>query len=419
MSSGPATEPLEIPQGRPRGKDMFRALSGRGYRYFAGAQMASMIGLWVQRVVQDWTVLQFTGSAALVGLLILMQFGPNLLLGMWGGLIVDRGNTRRLLMFAQAGATIVSVVLCIFAFSGALSTELIFISVLAMGLLSVIEMPARQVFVNELVAGSALPNAISMNSTIFQTGTMLGPAIGGLLIPVGISWAFLVSAVLQCLSVVLLLGIRETLRPRTPAPRGKGQIIEALRYCLKKPAIFWTLFLLLFVSLIGLNWPVLLTSMADRVFESGGTGYGLYTSAVGVGALLGAVLSLQRRQVRLSSVYLSTIAFMVFKLVSGLVESQAVFVVLIALAGTCSVLMWTAANTTLQSSSNPMIRGRVMSLYLLIAAGGQALGGPTLGVIIEQLSPRWGMVLSGGVPLVAALVTGAVLLARYRRSQSN
>lgn len=394
---------------------MFRALQERGYRLFAGAQLSAMMGLWVQRVVQDWTVLELTGSAALVGFLILMQFGPNLLFGMWGGLIVDRGRTRRILLIAQIGATVVSVLLCIFAFAGAMSAELIFASVLAMGLLSVLEMPARQVFVNELVSGRSLPNAISMNSTLFQTGTMLGPAIGGLLIPVGISWAFLIAAILQCTSVLLLLGIRKTLHTRTPAPRSKGQIIEALRYCVGKPVIFWTLFLLLFVALIGLNWPVLLTSMADRVFESGGTGYGLYMSAVGVGALLGALLSLSRARVRLSSVYVSTIAFMLFKLLSGLVASQTVFVILIGLAGACSVLMWTAANTTLQSNSNHMIRGRVMSLYLLIAAGGQALGGPTLGWIVEHFGARWGMVISGGVPLIAALITGAVLLIRHRR----
>lgn len=394
---------------------MFRALSERGYRLFAGAQMVSMIGLWVQRVVQDWTVLELTGSAALVGLLVLMQFGPNLLFGMWGGLIVDRSAVRRILLIVQVGATVVSVVLCVFAFTGNMSAELIFASVLVMGVLSVLEMPARQVFVGELVSARSLPNAISMNATIFQTGTMLGPAIGGLLIPVGISWAFLIAALLQGSSVILLFAIRAPLRPRTPAPRKKGQIIEALQYCRRKPQIFWTLFLLLFVALIGLNWPVLLTSMADRVFDSGGTGYGLYTSAVGLGAVLGALLSLQRSHVRLRSVYFSTIAFMVFKLVSAFVPSQTVFVILIALAGSCSVLMWTAANTTLQSHSNQMIRGRVMSLYILIAAGGQALGGPLLGVIIEQLGTRWGMALSGGIPLIAALTTGLFLAVRTSR----
>lgn len=260
---------------------MFRALSERGYRLFAGAQMASMIGLWVQRVVQDWTVLELTGSAALVGMLVLMQFGPNLLFGMWGGLIVDRGAVRKILLIVQCGATVVSVVLCVFAFTGNMSTELIFGSVLVMGVLSVLEMPARQVFVGELVSVRSLPNAISMNATIFQTGTMLGPAIGGLLIPVGISWAFLIAALLQGASVVLLFAISAPLRPRVPAPRNKGQIVEALQYCRRKPQIFWTLFLLMFVALIGLNWPVLLTSMADRVFHSGGTGYGLYTSAGG------------------------------------------------------------------------------------------------------------------------------------------
>lgn len=417
VTEGPMTEPLHLPRGRPRGRDMLLALREPGFRLFAIGQTSATIALWVQRVVQDWIVLELTGSAALVGALVLMQFGPTLLFGMWGGLIADRYRTRDALLVVQTGAALVSVALCVFAFAGALTAEVIFAGALLLGLFSVVEMPARQVMVGELVSARALPNAISINSMIFQTGTMVGPAVGGLLIPLGGQWAFLIAAVLMVVYLVMLSMIRVAGSEKQRAPRGKGQIVEALRYCVRKPVIFWTLFLLLFVSLVGLNWPVLLSSMADRVFHSGGTGYGLYTSAVGVGALVGAVLSLQRSSVRLRSVYVATAGFMAFKLASAFVPWEWVFVVLVGFAGCGSVLMWTAANTTLQSHSNRAIRGRVMSLYLLIAAGGQALGGPLLGWIIEHFDPRVGMAISGGVPLVAALATGAVLAYRARRSR--
>ncbi len=195
----------------------------------------------------------------------------------------------------------------------------------------------------------------------------------------------------------------------------KGQIAEALRYCRRKPAIFWTLLLLVFVSLVGLNWPVLLTGMADRVFFSGAAGYGLYTSMVGAGALLGALLSLRRQTVSLRSVYLATALFMTLKLASSFAPEPISFVVLLALAAAGSILMWTAANTLLQFSSNRRIRGRVMSLYLLIAVGGQAFGGLLLGWIVEHAGPRVGMAVSGGIPLAACLVIGGVLALRARR----
>lgn len=406
MSDGPATEPFEIPAGRRRGRDLFLALRAPKFGLYAGGQLASSSAVWVQRIVQDWVVLELTGSAAMVGVLVMFQFGPTLLLGMWGGVIVDRRSTRSVLLVTQAGAAIVAVALTVLAFADALTAPLIYGAVVVVGLFSLVDQPARQVFVGELVGGRALPNAISMNSTIFQVSTMVGPAIGGLLIPIGAPWAFLTGAILALIGLGTLFAVGQPSFPRERAPRGRGQIVEALRYCARKPGISWTLCLLLFVALIGLNWPVLLTSMADRVFASGGTGYGLYTSAVGVGALAGALLSLRRTGVRLRTVYGATGAFMTFKVVSAASPSQVFFVVAIALAGCCSILMWTAANTMLQSSSNRAIRGRVMSLYLLIAVGGQALGGPLLGWIIEHFGARTGMALSGGIPLLAVILLG-------------
>lgn len=416
MSGEPGPEPSEGPHGRRRIGNLFVSLTVPRYGIYASSQLASTIAIFIQRVVQDWVVFELTGNAALVGVLVMFQFGPTLLLGMWGGVLVDRRSTKTILIITQAGAAVIALALTVLAFTQQLSAGLIFAAVGIVGCLQLVDQPARQVYVGEIVGSTHLPNAISLNSSIFQVGTMVGPAIGGLLIPLGSEWAFLSGSILALASLVLLVVLGDPAHPRERAPRSRGQIREALLYCLRTPAIFWTLLVLIFVSLLGLNWPVLLTAMAERVFGTGGTGYGLYTSVVGAGAILGALLSLRRTSVRLRSVYINAVGFMAFKLLAGLVDSQALFVAALALAGCFNVLMWTASNTMLQSSSRRSIRGRVMSLYLLIAVGGQAIGAPVLGWIVEQLSPRWGMIISAGVPLIAALLIGTILAVRHARS---
>ncbi|MFT4136432.1 MFS transporter [Microbacterium sp.] len=416
MVEGTPTEALPVPDRHPRGRGLVRALGIPSFRTYIGGQLASTIAVWTQRIAQDWMVLELTGNVAAVGALVLFQFGPMLLFGMWGGVVVDRHATRRILFLTQSGALLVSVALAVLALSGHLSTASIFVAVTVVGLLSPLDQPARQIYVSELVEPGDLPNAISLSSTTFQVGTMAGPALGGLLLPLGPQWAFLASAGLSVIALLALLAIpRSSLLPRERAPRAKGQIAEALRYCRRKPAIFWTLLLLLFVSLVGLNWPVLLTGMADRVFGSGSTGYGFYTSMVGAGALLGALLSLRRRSVSLRAVYLATAGFMTFKLLAAFAPEPVSFVTLLALSAAGSILMWTAANTLLQFSSNRSIRGRVMSLYLLIAVGGQAIGGLLLGWIVEHAGPRAGLAVSAGIPLLACLGIGGFLLIRARR----
>lgn len=415
MTDAPATDSFPLPDRPPRGRDLVLALAEPTFRVYIAGQLTSSLALWIQRIAQDWLVLEMTGSVALVGALVMAQFGPTLLFGMWGGVVVDRRATKSILVVTQSGTVAVSIALAVFALLGTLSTEMIFAAVLIVGALGVVGQPARQVFVGEIVSHRRLPNAISMNSLVFQVAAMAGPALGGILLPLGGEWAFLVAAVLSAVGLATLLAIRTAaLHHRPRAPKAKGQIVEAFRYCRRKPPILWTLVLLVFVALIGLNWSVLLAAMADRVFLSGSTGYGLYTSALGIGALFGALVSLRRTRASLRSVYLSTMSLMVCKLIAAAAPGPVLFMTFIALSGMAAILMWTAANTLLQSSSNQMIRGRVMSLYLLISVGGQALGGPLLGWMVEHLGARWGLAVSAGVPLLAAMFIGAVLLVRNR-----
>ncbi|MFT4211933.1 MAG: MFS transporter [Microbacterium sp.] len=400
----------------PRRRDPIGALRIPTYRVFIAGQLAAAMAIWIQRIAQDWTVLQLTGDAAVVGALVLFQFGPALFLGMWGGLVVDRNSARVILLVTQTTAAAVAALLALLAFAGLLSTGAIFAAVAVTGLLALVDLPARQVLVAEIAHPAVLPNAISLNATISQLAQMIGPAVGGVLLVIGDRWAFLSAAALAAVDIVTLALVR-TSSPRIPVGEGagRGQIREALVYCIRNRSIRLTFAVLFVVSLIGINWPVLLTSVAERVFDTGATGYGLYTSALGVGALVGALLSLARQGVRLRTVYSATVGFMGFKLLAAFAPSQWLFVALIAASAACNILMWTASNTMVQTSSSLAMRGRVMSLYIVIASGGQAFGGPILGLIVEQLGARWGMALSGGIPLVVTCAIAAAVLRSRKR----
>lgn len=402
---------IHIPKRRPTFLDMVSALRVPNFRIYATAQILALTAVWTQRIAQDWILFQLTGNVKAVGLLALMQFGPILLFGIIGGVIVDRYPKRAIIITAQIVVVTSGLLLAVLSFSGRLEAWHIFVLAAVVGLFSAVDQPARQVFVSELVGRQLLANAVSTNSAIFQTSMLLGPAIAGVLLANwGGGWAFLTAAIGATLSLILLLTIRTAQLTKFPqVPRAKGQVREALTYVRRKPVIFWTLILLGFVSTIGMNWSVLLAPMADHVFESGAQGYGSYNSALAIGALTGAILSMRRMGVRLRSFYGAVIGFASFKIVAVFMPLEWAFMATIAFAGLCSVLMWTAANSLIQTSSNMLVRGRVMSIYLLVAVGGQALGGPLLGTLVDLWGARIGLMISGAIPLMAALILGFIV----------
>lgn len=410
----PPTDIVEISAGGGRWSESVQAFREYNYRLFATGQLFSTTAVWMQRIAQDWLVLELTGSVTAVGFMVVMQFGPILALGMFGGVIVDRYPKRLLIICTQTTVALIGAALATLTLLGLVQAWHVFALAGLLGLVSVIDQPARQVFVSELVTQSALRNAISSNSAIFQVGGMLGPAVSGVLIvSAGSGWAF-ASTVAACLvSLGMLIAIRPSRLYALPTVRrSKGQVREALRYARRKPAIFWTLLLLVFVASLGLNWPVLLAAMAHGVYHSGAAGYGLYNSALAAGSLAGALLSMHRRSVRLRAVVIAVGGFAALKLLSGLSPLEVLFIAAIAAAGLVSILMWTAANALLQLSSNRGIRGRIMALYLLITVGGQAIGGPVLGWVCDVAGARAGMVASSAVPLAAAIAI-ALIVARH------
>jgi MFS family permease len=412
----PVTAPMPVLASPPPWRDTFSSLRVPNFRLFTGSNIVAMTALWIQRIAQDWLVLELSGSVAAVGLTVALQFAPMLFFGLYGGVLVDRYSKRMLLAITQSVSLLASVGLAVLALTGVVEVWHIMLTALVVGLATVIDNPTRQVFVNELVGPKYLRNAISLNSSVFQLGALIGPAIGGvLLVTVGAGWSFAINAV-ACLGVVITMLMLNpaTLHPAPVAPRAKGQLREGLSYVFAKPTILWTVVMVAFVAVFALNMPVLLAAYASDVFDSGPGGYGLFNSLVAVGALAGAVLSTRRTSIRLRAVVITGLVWGIVQAVVAGAPSELVVGILLVLVGFCTLQFLTGANQLIQLSSNVSIRGRVMSVYVLVLLGGQALGGPLMGWLVESYGPQFGMLVSGVVPAVAALVVG-VFLARSGR----
>jgi MFS family permease len=405
------TQPIAVVSEHLPWKHTFISLRVPNFRIFAIGHFVAVIAVWMQRIAQDWMVLELSGSVTAVGITVALQFMPSLFLGPWAGMMADRFAKRKILILCQCLAGILAAVLAALALSGAVEVWHVYIIALVLGLVTVLDQPARQVFVNELVGPKYLRNAISVNSTTFQLGGLIGPALAGLLLTaVGAGWAFAANALACCSTVTMLLLLRkDQLFVSTPAPKRKGMLREGLRYALSKPTIYWPWLMAGFIAVFAMSLPVLLAAFADRVFDVGAGGYGLLNALVALGALCGAVASTRRRQLRLRSVVFCAGMYGVMLCLAALAPSMLVFGAVMVLSGFWCLMFLTGSNQLVQISSNMGIRGRVMSLYIMVLIGGQAIGGPMLGWIAEHADPHVALLVSGGVPALAALTVAVVL----------
>jgi len=397
----------------PEHSSTFAALRVRNYRLFFGGQVVSNTGTWMQRIAQDWLVLELTNSPLAVGITTALQFLPMLLFGLWGGLLADRYPKRRLLMITQSVMGALAVLLAALTLAGSVQVWQVYLIALGLGLATVVDNPARQTFVNEMVPKSLVRNAVGLNSGNFQLARMLGPAVAGVLISaVGIGWAFALNA----LSFVAVLGALAAMRTRELqrmplAPRGPGQLREGLRYVRRTPALLWPIVLVFFVGTFGYNFAIILSAYTKDVFDAGADVYGLLNTVMAAGSVAGALVAARRTSATLSVLFLSAAGVGVGLIVLGLTPWFIPFAGLLVVVGFISVTFNTLGNSSVQLASSPELRGRVMSLYMLVFMGGTPLGSLVVGWITEAWGAPTALVVSGGVCVVAAGVA-AFLAAR-------
>jgi MFS family permease len=406
---------MPVIAGRSPWSETFSSLRVPNFRLFTLSNILAMSGGWMQRITQDWLVLTLSHSVAAVGVTVALQFTPMLVFGLYGGLIVDRYSKRMLLMLTQGVTGALAVLLAVLALTHTIQVWQVWTIAFVVGMVTVVDNPTRQVFVNELVGPRNLRNAISINSSVFQLGGLIGPAIAGILLDaVGAGWAFAINA-LTCVVTVITLGAlkKSKLVRSTPMPRQKGQLKQGLAYIKRKPAIFWSIVMVAILSVFALTMPVILAAFANDTYKVGASGYGLFNTLVAAGALTGALLSTRRTGVRLRTVILMGALWGALQALGAVMPNEFGFGITLVALGVANLLFITAANSLVQMSSNIGIRGRVMSVYVLVLLGGQAIGGPIMGWIVSSYGPHVGMAISGIVPALAAVAIGIHLARRH------
>lgn len=390
---------------------MFSSLRIRNYRLFFLGQVVSNIGTWMQRIAQDWLVLSLTGSATAVGVTTALQFLPMLLFGLYGGVLVDRLPKRPTLLFTQAAMAVTGVVLAVLTLSGHVQVWHVYLAAFAVGLATVLDNPARQSFVSEMVGPGQLQNAVSLNSANFQSARLVGPAVAGLMITgVGTGWAFLFNGLsfVAPIAGLLLMRARE-LHVVERAPRGKGQLREGLHYVAGRPELIWTIVLVGFIGTFGFNFPVYLSAFADDVFHAGAGSYSLFNTLMAVGSLAGALLAARRGTARLRVMIAAAALFGALELVAAAAPSLWLFALLMAPIGMFGMTINVNANTAIQMGTDPAMRGRVMSLYMMVFLGGSPVGAPIAGWITDAYGVRAGLAVGGAISAAAAITVGLVL----------
>lgn len=395
----------------------YHPLTQHNYRLFMGMTFASSMGVWMQRLAQDWLVLQLTGSPAAVGVAVALQFLPMLIVGPLSGLLVDIFPKRRIMMVCQCVIALLALGLAAWDASGSITVWAVYGSCIALGVTSAIDSPARQVFVNEVVGDAGLRPAIGLNNAIGQLGAMAGPAVGGMVIALaGSAAAFASNAVLCVLVMGLIAGVRPALlHAGTPAARGRGQLLAGFRYVRDRPSLLLTIALAGLLGAFGMNGPVVLAAFAERVWHNGVAGFGMFNTVGAIGALAGALLAARLRTLGRKGIVAAGGLFGLSQLVAALMPNLILFVAMLVVVGLMTLLFLTSAATAVQMEAGPEIRGRVMALYLPLLLGGHALGGLLAGWLTEEFGVRTGLVVTGALGMLSAAVIGLLLWLNARR----
>jgi MFS family permease len=373
----------------------------------------SNTGSWMQRVAQDWLVLELThGSGAALGITTGLQFLPLLLFSLWGGMVADRYSKRLILMMTQAAAGGLAVILGLLALTGAVQIWHVYALAFALGLVTVVDNPTRQAFAAEMVGRGGMPNAIALNSAVFNLARIAGPAVAGLVISaVGTPAAFLVNAASYGAVLISLKLMRpDELHVVQRLPRAKGQLREAMSYVRQRPTLWMPLVLIFFVSTFGMNFQVTNALMSRQVFHTGAGAFGLASAVFAAGALGGALLAARRGRPTMALLLVTSFAFSLLEIVTALMPSFWAFLVLLVPTGLTLLSFTTAANSATQLGTSADMRGRVMGLYLLLFLGGTPLGSPLAGWVAEVLGPRMSMITGGLISVVATAVIGFMLV---------
>ena len=396
----------------------FRSLRVRNYRLFWTGQLVSITGTWMQYTAQALLVLALTHTSAIqLGIVTALQFVPTLLFGMWGGVIADRFDKRKILMATQASSGVLGVALASLTATHVVRLWMVDLLAFLLGLATMVDTPTRQAFVTELVGVDEVSNAVGLNSAGFNIGRILGPTLGALIVKLaGLSTAFLLNGISYFAVVGALVAMdADALHPQGLVPRARGQVREGLRYVWRKPVLRNTIAVVTIVSTFAFNFTVVLPLLATVTFHGGAGTLGIMTSVMSVGSLAGALAAAGRRRPTTPYLVAATTGFGALALVVAGAPTLVLACAFLVPMGAASMMFIATANSLLQMRSPGIMRGRVMALYSLVFLGSTAIGGPLIGWIAHVYGPRASLGFGAVASVVVGLIGIVAVMRQHRR----
>lgn len=387
-------------------KETFASLKIRNYRLYMTGQAISTTGTWMQNIAMSWLVLKMTGSGTALGVVIALQFLPLLLLGPWGGVIVDRFPKRRILYITQSVQGVVSILIAILVFTNSATLWEIYALALILGIVNIVDNPTRQTFIPEMVGEEHLMNAISINSIQINLTRVLGPTVAAIIIAsFGLAACFFLNG-LSFIAVLIALSMMDSgeLKTKPPVPRARGQLQEGFRYIKSKPEILYTLIMVAIIGTFAYEFSVSLPLLAEFTFHGDAKTFAMLTAALGIGSMMGGAYTAHRKKTSLKILAKSGLFFGLSMIVFSLMPTFTLALIAMLFVGFFSINFLSLANVIMQVESSPEMRGRVMSLWAVAYLGSTPIGGPIIGFVGEHIGPRSSLALGGISAIVAAFI---------------
>lgn len=399
----------------------FNSFAVYNFRLYFIGQGISLCGTWMQTIAMSWLVLELTHSGTMLGLVTAAQFTPILLFGVWGGVIADRFDKRKILYVTQTIFGLLALIIGLLIVSHRIELWMVYIIACCTGLNAVVDTPARQTFVVEMVGPDKLRNAISLNSTIVNLARIIGPSFAAIIIAtVGVGECFLINAVTYIAVLIALAAMRKKeLYPMPLAAKDTtGGVVEGLKYVWREPKLRSTLLMMLIIGTFTYEFPIIMPLFATVSLHGNATTYSAISSAMGLGAVFGGLYTAGKRVIEQKQLITVAILFGLAMIFISVMPNLAIALIFTVIMGTTSIVFIALGNTTLQLTSRPEMRGRVMSLWSIAFQGTTPIGGPIIGAIADHANPRVGILVGGEAALFAAIV-GTVAARRTKREMAT
>jgi len=384
----------------------WRSFRHRNYRILFPANTISNIGSWAQRIAQDWLVLELTNNnGTYLGLVTAVQFAPVLFFSLHGGKLADRFNKRKVLILTNIVGGAASLGLGTLVITEHVQLWHVFALAAVLGISTAIDAPVRQSFTTEVVGQTDLPNAVSLNSANFNAGRLVGPAVsGGLIAAFGTGPSFIINGLSYFFVIAALLNLNEKAFFDLDRPKSDGNIREGIAYAKARPDIYVVMLMVFFLATFGLNFQIFNALMATQEFGLGPASFGLMGTFIAIGSLAGAIGSARLERFRNTKfVIKGGIIFSISIMAFSIIPSYSLYILWLPICGFTALTTLVSANSIVQTSTDPAIRGRVMGLYLLIFMGGTPFGSPLIGTSAELIGIRPTIAACGGISLFASL----------------